>query len=49
MYVIVTGSKLSRLYFITFLMFGVLMAYNMVIASIIECVVALAERKKQQS
>lgn len=42
MYVLLTGTKTARLFFILFYLFGVLVAYNIVVASIIECVVMMA-------
>jgi hypothetical protein len=35
MYVVVTGNRWVRAYFVCFFMFGVLVAYNIVVASII--------------
>ena len=48
-YVVVSGTRLTRLYFIVYYMFGVLMAYTIVATCIIECMVLLAERKKKQA
>lgn len=42
MYVFLTETRTSRLFFVAFYLFGVLVAYNIVVASIIECVVMMA-------
>jgi hypothetical protein len=47
-YVVIVGSKWVRAYFVCFFMFGVLVAYNTVVACIIECVVSLAQRKRMR-
>jgi hypothetical protein len=47
-FVVLTGTRLTRLYFMLFYMFGVLVAYTIVVTCIIESVVSLAERKKAQ-
>jgi len=45
-FVLLTGTRLTRLFFIMFYMFGVLVAYTIVVTCIIECVISLAEKKK---
>lgn len=47
-FVVLSGTYLTRIYFMVFYMFGVLVAYTILETCIIECVVSLAERKKAQ-
>lgn len=48
-FVVVSGTRLTRLFFIIYYMLGVLVAYTIVVTCIIECMVSLAERKSAQA